>query len=130
MHGLRKPRERVSYELADFPKAIKHHTKHLAITKELGHRVEEGWAYGNRGNAYAWLVDFDKAITDQSQSLAITKKMGNRWAEGRAYGNLGNCHIHMNELVQAIAYAQAQHILATELGLSEQNAGPSSALYG
>ena len=38
--------------------------------------------------------------------------------EGRACGNVGTCHMHLNEYVNAVAYFEAQHALATSLKLA------------
>ena len=50
--------------------------------------------------------------------LAITKEVGDRAGEGRAYGNLGTGHMHLNECVKAVAYFEAQHVMATSLKLA------------
>jgi len=62
--------------------------------------------------------DFSKAIELHGQDLAIAKEVGYRAGEGRAYGNLGTCHLHMNEYVKAVAYFEAQHVMATSLQLA------------
>ena len=49
------------------------------------------------------------------QRLEIAKEVGDRAGEGSAYGNLGTCHMHLNEYVKAVAYFEAQHVLATSL---------------
>ena len=35
-----------------------------------------------------------------------------------AYGQLGTCHVHLNEYVKAVAYFEAQHVLAISLKLA------------
>ena len=50
--------------------------------------------------------------------LVITKEVGDRAGEGRAYGNLGTGHMHLNECVKAVAYFEAQHVMATSLKLA------------
>jgi len=92
----------------DFSKAIKYHGQRLAIAKEVGDRAGEGQAYANLGCAYFSQVGFSKAI----------KEVGDRAGEGRAYGNLGACHMHLNEYVKAVAYFEAQHVMATSLKLA------------
>ena len=38
--------------------------------------------------------------------------------EGNAYANLGTCHMYLNEYVKAVAYFEAQHVMATSLKLA------------
>ena len=47
---------------SDFSQAIKYHTQHLEIAKEVGDRAGEGKAYANLGNAHFSLGDYSKAI--------------------------------------------------------------------
>jgi len=113
----------------DFSKAIQYHTQHLAIAKEVGDRAGEGRAYGNLGCAYQAQRNFSKAIAYHAQDLAIAKEVGNqhlaiakevgdRVGEGNAYANLGTCHMYLNEYVKAVAYFEAQHVMATSLKLA------------
>jgi hypothetical protein len=56
-----------------------------------------------------------------------TWRFRRRWAtgrgrEGRAYGNIGKCLTHLNEFVKAVAYYEAKHTLATEIGLAHTQA--------
>jgi len=53
--------------LEDFSKAIKYHTQHLAMAKEMGDRAGEGRAHGNLGTAYQSQGDFSMAIDHQKQ---------------------------------------------------------------
>jgi tetratricopeptide (TPR) repeat protein len=46
----------------DFSKAIKYHTQHLAIAKEVGNRAGEGRAYGNLGTCHMLLNEYVKAV--------------------------------------------------------------------
>ena len=70
------------------------------------------------GHAYFSLGDFNKAIEYHGQHLAIAKEVGDRAGEGTAYANLGTCHMHLNECVKAVAYFEAQHVMATSLKLA------------
>jgi len=46
----------------DFSKAIKYHTQHLAIAKEVGNWAGEGRAYGNLGTCHMLLNEYVKAV--------------------------------------------------------------------
>jgi tetratricopeptide (TPR) repeat protein len=70
--------------LGAFSKAIKYHTQHLAIAKEVGDRAGEGGAYGNLGIAYGSQGNFSKAIEYHTQHLAIANEVGDRAGEGKA----------------------------------------------
>ena len=102
----------------DFSKAIEYQTQHLAIAKEVGDRAGEGAAYGNLGNAYGSQGDFSEALKHHAQGLVIAKEVGDRAGEVRAYANLGTCHMHLNEFVKAVAYFEAQHVMAISLKLA------------
>ena len=64
------------------------------------------------------LVYIGKAIKYHAQHLAIAKEVGDRAGEGRAYGNLGTGHLYLMEYVKAVAYLEAQHVMATSLKLA------------
>jgi len=104
--------------LGDFSQAIKCHTQRLEIAKEVGDRAGEGRAYGGLGNAHGSLGDFSQAIKCHTQRLEIAKEVGDRAGEGSAYGNVGTCHMHLNEYVKAVAYFEAQHVMAISLKLA------------
>jgi tetratricopeptide (TPR) repeat protein len=70
--------------LEDFSKAIKYHTQHLAMAKEMGDRAGEGRAHGNLGTAYQSQGDFSMAIDHQKQHLTIAKEVSYRAGEGMA----------------------------------------------
>jgi len=67
---------------------------------------------------YDLLGDYAKAIAYHTKDLAIAKEVGDRAGEGAAYGRLGTCHMHLNEYVKAVAYFEAQHVLAISLKLA------------
>jgi len=77
-----------------------------------------GRVYGNIGNACESQGDFSQAIEYHAQDLSIAKEVGDRAGEGAAYGNLGTCHMHLNEYFKAVAYFEAQHVMATSLKLA------------
>jgi tetratricopeptide (TPR) repeat protein len=104
----------------DFSKAIEYHTQCLAISKEVGDRAGEGEAYANLGNAHGSQGDFSKATDHHAQHLAIAKEVGDRAGEGAAYGRLGTSHLYSNEYVKAVAYFEAQHVMATSLKLAHE----------
>ena len=74
--------------------------------------------YGKIGCGYRSQGDYVKAIEYHKQDLAIAKEVGDRAGEGTAYRNLGTCHMHLNEYVKAVAYFEAQHVMATSLKLT------------
>ena len=55
--------------LGDFSQAIKYHTQHLEIAKEVGDRAVEGMAYATRRGKY------DEAEKMQREVLAVQKRV-------------------------------------------------------
>ena len=79
----------ISYQSQeDFAKAIKYHTQHLAIAKEVGDRAGEGMAHGSLGNAYFSQGNYGKAIEYHAQDLAIAKEVGDPGGGGRGVWQL------------------------------------------
>jgi hypothetical protein len=70
--------------LGDFSKAIKYHTQHLAMAREMADRAGEGRAHGNLGIAYQSQGDFSRAIDHQKQESTIAKEVRYRAGEGVA----------------------------------------------
>ena len=70
--------------LGDFSKAIKYHTQHLAMAKEMADRAGEGRAHRNLGIAYQSQGDFSRAIDTQKQESKIAKEVSHRAGEGVA----------------------------------------------
>ena len=99
-----------------YAKAIKYHTKDLAIAKELGDRAGEGRAYANLGNVYDSQGDFLQAIKYHAQHPAIAKELGDRAGEGRAYSNLGCAYQLQGGYAKAIAYHTKDLAIAKEVG--------------
>ena len=88
----------------------------LRIAQELGHRTDEGSAYGNLDNAYQSLGDFQQAIQYHQKQLQIAKDVGDRAREGAAYGNLGNAYQSLGDFQQAIQYHRKHLQIAKDLG--------------
>ena len=84
----------------------------------IGRRGKSAWPSRTTGSTY-----FSKAIEYHGQHLAIVKEVGNRAGEKAAYGNLGTCHMHLNEYVKAVAYFEAQDVMATSLKLAHVQSG-------
>ena len=96
----------------------------LRLAQELGHRTDEGSAYGDLANAYQLVGDFQKAIQYNKKHLLIAKDLGDRAGEGRAYGSLGNAYLSLGDLQQAIQYHQKHLQIAKDL---EDRAGEGRA---
>jgi tetratricopeptide (TPR) repeat protein len=104
------------WSLGDFAKAIDYDAQHLAITKEVVDRAEEGMVHGNVGLAYYSLGDFCKAIEYHAQHLAIAKEMSDRAAEGGAYANLGTAHQSLGDMTTAFKCHTMHLAIAKEIG--------------
>ena len=98
----------------------------LRLPQKLGHRTDDGSAYGNLGNAYQSLSGFQQAIQYHQKDLQIAKDLGDRAGEGGAYGNLGNAYKSLGDFQQAIQYHQKDLKIAKDLG---DRAGEGAA-YG
>ena len=102
--------------MGDFRKAIEYHEKHLEIAIEVGHRVGEGNAYGNLGNAYQSLGDFRKAIEYHEKDLEIAIEVGGRDGEGKAHGSLSNAYQSLGDFRKAIEYHEKHLEISIEVG--------------
>ena len=69
---------------------------------EIPHRVSEGWAHGNLGNALLGLDKNDKALDHLTTAYNMSAKYEcHPLAVGRAVSNLGNAYQAMGSLEKA-----------------------------
>ena len=65
------------HSLGDISKAIKYHTQHLEIAKEMSDRAGEGKTYGNLGTCHMHLNEYVKAVAyfEAQHFMAISLKL-------------------------------------------------------
>jgi tetratricopeptide (TPR) repeat protein len=83
--------------LADYPKALDSYQQALAIARETGEIIGEGWVLEGMGNTYYAQGDKEKAVSFYQQALAIWQKVPER-PEGK--GTLNNLAATYQELKQ------------------------------
>ena len=83
--------------LGDYEQGINLHTQALAIARDTGNRLREGYQLVNLGDCHIDLGDYRQAIDLLTQALATARDTGNRQGEGGALNSLGFCRIHLGD---------------------------------
>ena len=102
--------------LGRFQEAVEFHNKHLSISKEVGDKAGEGFAYCHLGNAYQSLGRFQEAIEFHNKHLTISKEMGDKAGEGNAYGNLGIAYRSLGRFQEAVEFHNKHLSISKEVG--------------
>lgn len=74
----------------------------IKISKEVGDRLAERFAYEDLGKAYAGLQDFKNAIHYHDRCFQIAKEDGDQYAEAIALSNLGQVYSSMKHFEKCI----------------------------
>jgi tetratricopeptide (TPR) repeat protein len=69
--------------------AIQHLEQAIALCKEAGETVEEGWSFNHLGRLYASIGEKERASAYYEEALARARAGGDRILEGASLNNLG-----------------------------------------
>jgi DNA-binding SARP family transcriptional activator/Tfp pilus assembly protein PilF len=100
----------------EFPAAIEHFERSLAIWRELGDRGGEAKTLSNLALAELHAGQTASAIIRLADALAINRERGNRVGEGYALHNLGYAHQLSGELPEALTSLSQALAIRTEQG--------------
>ncbi|MGI8884196.1 MAG: tetratricopeptide repeat protein [Pyrinomonadaceae bacterium] len=101
--------------ISEYRKALGYHEQSLAISREIGNRLEEGKSLNSIGNAYYSLGEYRKAIGYHEQSLAISREIGNRLEEGKSLSNIGNSYLSLGDYKKPIIYNEEALAISREI---------------
>ncbi|CAM0117698.1 tetratricopeptide repeat protein [Rhabdochlamydiaceae symbiont of Dictyostelium giganteum] len=116
----------IHYKSGEYHKAIPWYERDLKFALEFKHKLGEGRAYCNLGNAYDSLGDARKAINFHKKHLKSTLELEDKSGEGIAYGNIGNAYRSLGKIHQAINFYKKSLKIALEL----QDKGGEGLAYG
>ncbi len=102
--------------LGNYPEAIKHGRRSLAIAREINDRVGEETALGDLGYAYYALSDYPQALTYHQLRLNIAREIGSRDGEGTALAGLGMVYAALGNFSEAIKCQQESLTITREIG--------------
>lgn len=80
------------YNLSNFPEALDHCRRALAVAGEIGDRTEQLRNTGNMGVAYRDMGKSTEALQCFQKSVETSRKIGDRRREGLALQNIGSVH--------------------------------------
>jgi adenylate cyclase len=86
-----------SFLIGDYPQALEHYRRALAVYEELGDRVGVARDTGNMGNVYADTGDYRRA-------LAMFEELDDRASMAVIAGNIGNVHLSTGDYPTALEH--------------------------
>ncbi|MFH0958510.1 MAG: CHAT domain-containing tetratricopeptide repeat protein, partial [Pseudomonadota bacterium] len=92
----------VSQSLGNYPKALEHYERSLAIKTKLGDVSGEGSALNNIGNIYIKLGQYPKAMEYLEQSLTKRKSIGDLRGEASVLVNTGAVYRLLGQYAKAL----------------------------
>ncbi|MGR3912885.1 MAG: CHAT domain-containing protein [Candidatus Rhabdochlamydia sp.] len=119
----------IHYKSGEYHKALPWYERDLKFALEFKHKLGEGRAYCNLGNAYDSLGDARKAINFHKKHLKSTLELEDKSGEGIAYGNLGNACSSLGETRKAIDFHEKRLKIVLELQ-DEEGEGASYCSLG
>ena len=103
-------------DLGQIDTAIDYHQQALQISRDIGHKQNEGSDLGNLGNAYYQMGQIDTAIDYYQQALQISRDIGDKQGESINLGNLGNAYSDLGQIDTAIDYYQQALHISRDIG--------------
>lgn len=88
----------------------------LAILRELGNRVGEGWALRTLGVELYDVGRLDESLAAYEGALSASREGGDRLGEAMTLGNLGNLYSAMCRATPAFEHYQAASVAYREIG--------------
>jgi DNA-binding SARP family transcriptional activator/tetratricopeptide (TPR) repeat protein len=108
----------------EYPQAIRHHTRALALARRAGWREAQGAVLGNLGAVHCEQGRPAEGAEHFDRALTLHRQTGRRTGQATALANLGTVSIELGRLAQAADYLVQSIAIHRQLGsqLGEANA--------
>ncbi|HEV2781110.1 MAG TPA: tetratricopeptide repeat protein [Actinophytocola sp.] len=111
----------IHYNLSDYPKAISHHFKALALNRRAQNALAEASSLHNLGRVHSQLGKPAQAALYYEQSLTINRRIGNRYGEANDLNYIGTAWLSLGRPDRAITHHTQALELNQELKLTSLN---------
>ncbi|HLY26763.1 MAG TPA: tetratricopeptide repeat protein, partial [Aggregatilineales bacterium] len=115
----------VAADLSDYPLARKYLEQALALSREIGDRVDEAATLNNLGNVARYEDKYEEARTYLEDALSIRRESGDRRGEEAVLNNLGEVAREEGNLTGARSYLEQSLRISREV---EDRSGEGIAL--
>jgi tetratricopeptide (TPR) repeat protein len=99
-----------------YPEALNYYRQALVISREVGHRADEGMALNSIGGVYHDQGLYGQALENYQQALVIAREVGDRAGEGRTLNNIGLVYDGQGLYEQALESFEQALVIVREVG--------------
>lgn len=102
----------------DYPEALEHYRRAMALCQETGDRLGEARATSGIGNVYVSTGDHTAALANLHRALELQEELDDRLGLARTICAIGNVHLGNGDYPVALQHYHRAHTLYEDLGNS------------